>query len=56
MDKAADPEENQTYHRCVQPSGHMSFKQKGPNIAAFLKRNAFVILTMTAVVLGKCFS
>ncbi|XP_054870291.1 excitatory amino acid transporter 1-like [Amphiprion ocellaris] len=44
------PEENQTHHRCTENS--VSSVQKGSNIMAFLKTNAFVVLTMTAVALG----
>uniref|UniRef100_A0A3P8U868 Amino acid transporter n=1 Tax=Amphiprion percula TaxID=161767 RepID=A0A3P8U868_AMPPE len=44
------PEENQTHHRCTENS--VSSVQKGSNIMAFLKTNAFIVLTMTAVALG----
>ncbi|XP_047444809.1 excitatory amino acid transporter 1-like [Mugil cephalus] len=52
VDNVAELEENQTHHRRVQPSGHIAFKMKGSNITVFLKRNAFALLTVAAVVLG----
>uniref|UniRef100_A0A3B5ABX3 Amino acid transporter n=1 Tax=Stegastes partitus TaxID=144197 RepID=A0A3B5ABX3_9TELE len=48
------PEENQTHHRCTENSGYISSVQNGSNIVAFLKKNIFVVLTMTAVALGIC--
>lgn len=33
--------------------GHVRSSQKPSNVKAFLKRNAFVVLTMGAVVLGQ---
>ncbi|XP_071346387.1 excitatory amino acid transporter 1-like [Trachinotus anak] len=42
----------QIYHDYKKTSGHVSSSQNGSNIMAFLKRNAFVVLTMTAIALG----
>lgn len=51
-----EPQENQTNNKCSRTSGHVSLSQDGSNVKAFLKRNAFVVLTMAAVALGKWFS
>ncbi|XP_037642566.1 excitatory amino acid transporter 1-like [Sebastes umbrosus] len=45
-------QETQTYHKCNKPSGHVSTSQNGSKVMAFLKRNAFVVLTMASVALG----
>ncbi|XP_049453755.1 excitatory amino acid transporter 1-like [Epinephelus fuscoguttatus] len=47
-----EPQENQTNNKCSRTSGHVSLSQDGSNVKAFLKRNAFVVLTMAAVALG----
>lgn len=54
--EVTEPQETQAYRKCKKPSGHVSSSQKGSIIMAFLKRNAFVVLTMAAVALGKWFS
>ncbi|XP_074507907.1 excitatory amino acid transporter 1-like isoform X2 [Sebastes fasciatus] len=46
-------QETQTYHKCNKPSGHVSTSQNGPKVMAFLKRNAFVVLTMAGVALAR---
>uniref|UniRef100_A0A8D0DBL9 Amino acid transporter n=1 Tax=Sander lucioperca TaxID=283035 RepID=A0A8D0DBL9_SANLU len=50
--EVTEPQETQAYRKCKKPSGHVSSSQKGSIIMAFLKRNAFVVLTMAAVALG----
>ncbi|XP_071348585.1 excitatory amino acid transporter 1-like [Trachinotus anak] len=47
-----EPQETQIYHNCNKTSGHVCSSQTGSNIMAFLKRNAFVVVTMTAVAFG----
>ncbi|XP_042353288.1 excitatory amino acid transporter 1-like [Plectropomus leopardus] len=47
-----EPQETQTYDKCSKNISHVSSSQNGSNVMAFLKRNAFVVLTMSAVVIG----
>ncbi|KAK2822640.1 hypothetical protein Q5P01_022705 [Channa striata] len=47
-----NPQETQTCHIIEGPSDHVSSPEKGFSIMAFLKKNAFVVLTMSAVALG----
>lgn len=53
--EVTEPQETQTCYRCNKPSGCVSSSQIGSNVITFLKRNAFVVVTMTAVALGKYF-
>ncbi|TDH05915.1 hypothetical protein EPR50_G00127320 [Perca flavescens] len=50
--EVTEPQETQAYCKCKKPSGHVSSSENGFIIMAFLKRNAFVVLTMAAVALG----
>lgn len=50
--EVTEPQETQTYHKCNKPSGHVSTSQNGSKVMAFLKRNAFVVLTMASIALG----
>ncbi|XP_038573518.1 excitatory amino acid transporter 1-like [Micropterus salmoides] len=50
--EVTEPQETQTCYRCNKPSGCVSSSQIGSNVITFLKRNAFVVVTMTAVALG----
>ncbi|XP_047224612.1 excitatory amino acid transporter 1-like [Girardinichthys multiradiatus] len=52
----AVPEEKQTNQRCPEPLGEIALIRHQSNIWVFLKRNAFVILTMTAVGIGLGFA
>lgn len=54
--EVTEPQETQTFDKCNTPAGHISSSKNGSNVMAFLKRNAFVVLTMVAVALGKWFS
>ncbi|XP_076600446.1 excitatory amino acid transporter 1-like [Chaetodon auriga] len=47
--EVTEPQENQTHNASM---GYVSSRQNGSNVMAFLKRNAFVVLTMAAVALG----
>ncbi|XP_044075233.1 excitatory amino acid transporter 1-like [Siniperca chuatsi] len=50
--EVTEPQEIKTYDKCNKPSGLVSSSQNGSNVMAFLKRNAFVALTMAAVASG----
>uniref|UniRef100_A0A3B4XAK8 Amino acid transporter n=1 Tax=Seriola lalandi dorsalis TaxID=1841481 RepID=A0A3B4XAK8_SERLL len=50
--EGTEPQETQISHNCNKALGHVSSSQNGSNIMAFLKRNSFVVLTMTAVAFG----
>ncbi|XP_054914343.1 excitatory amino acid transporter 1-like [Poeciliopsis prolifica] len=50
--EVAKPEDNEKNERCSQPSGERGLIRNRFNILIFLKRNAFVILTMAAVAIG----
>uniref|UniRef100_A0A3Q3L9Y9 Amino acid transporter n=1 Tax=Mastacembelus armatus TaxID=205130 RepID=A0A3Q3L9Y9_9TELE len=50
--EATEPQETQTRHKYNKPSADVPSSQNGSNIVAFLKRNAFVVLTVIAVALG----
>lgn len=54
--EVTEPQEQQTYHKCTKSSGHLSSSENRSSIMAFLRRNAFVVLTMAAVALDKWFS
>lgn len=54
--EVTEPEETQKYHKCSTSSVHGSSSQDRFNAKAFLRKNAFVVLTMVAVALGKWFS
>ncbi|XP_041804943.1 excitatory amino acid transporter 1-like [Chelmon rostratus] len=47
--EVTEPQENEIHNAY---SGHVSSSQRGSNVMAFFKRNAFVVLTMAAVALG----
>uniref|UniRef100_A0A3Q3BHQ7 Amino acid transporter n=1 Tax=Kryptolebias marmoratus TaxID=37003 RepID=A0A3Q3BHQ7_KRYMA len=47
--EAVQPEENQLNHSCSEPLSQVMFNKKKWNIWTFIKKNAFVILTMTAM-------
>ncbi|MEQ2246455.1 hypothetical protein ILYODFUR_038630, partial [Ilyodon furcidens] len=47
--EVVEPEENLNNHRYSQPLDEEGLMRNGLNIWIFLKRNAFVILTMVAV-------
>uniref|UniRef100_A0A3P9PCD4 Amino acid transporter n=1 Tax=Poecilia reticulata TaxID=8081 RepID=A0A3P9PCD4_POERE len=50
--EVARPEDNEKNERCSQPLDEVESIRDGFNIWIFLKRNAFLILTMAAVALG----
>ncbi|XP_051258580.1 excitatory amino acid transporter 4-like isoform X3 [Dicentrarchus labrax] len=50
--EVTEPQGNQTYHKCNKSSDHVSCTQNGSNVMTFLKRNAFVVLTMVSVAIG----
>ncbi|XP_032422009.1 excitatory amino acid transporter 1-like [Xiphophorus hellerii] len=50
--EVAKPEDNEKNERCSQPLGEDELIRNEFNIWIFLKRNAFVILTMVAVAVG----
>ncbi|XP_017266377.1 excitatory amino acid transporter 1-like [Kryptolebias marmoratus] len=50
--EAVQPEENQLNHSCSEPLSQVMFNKKKWNIWTFIKKNAFVILTMTAMAVG----
>ncbi|PWA30073.1 hypothetical protein CCH79_00009613, partial [Gambusia affinis] len=50
--EVAKPEDNEKNGRCSQPLGEVGLIKNKFNIWIFLKRNAFVILTMAAVAVG----
>ncbi|XP_059200443.1 excitatory amino acid transporter 1-like isoform X2 [Centropristis striata] len=45
-------QDNKTFQKCNEPSAHGSLSLNGANVMAYLKRNAFVLLTMAAVAFG----
>lgn len=51
--KVDDPEEKQTFCGCAAHSGDVSQIQNVSKVWTFLKKNAFAILTMAAVAVGK---
>ena len=51
--KPDDSEEKQIFGRCAEGSGDVSKIQNGSKTWTFLKKNAFVLLTMAAVTVGK---
>lgn len=51
--EVAKPEDNEKNERCSQPLGEDQLIRNEFSIWIFLKRNAFVILTMAAVAVGK---
>lgn len=51
--EVAKPEDNEKNGRCSQPLDEVGLIKNKFNIWIFLKRNAFVILTMAAVAVGK---
>ena len=55
MDSVEVTEPQETFDKSNTSTGHIS-SSTGSNVMAFLKRNAFVVLTMAAVALGKWFS
>ncbi|XP_014837303.1 PREDICTED: excitatory amino acid transporter 4-like [Poecilia mexicana] len=50
--EVAQPEDNEKNERCSQTLDEVGSTRNGFNIGIFLKRNAFVILTMAAVAFG----
>nr|XP_046264797.1 excitatory amino acid transporter 1-like isoform X2 [Scatophagus argus] len=50
--EVTEPLETQAYHTCNTSSDHESLSQNGSSVMAFLKRNAFVVLTMAAIAIG----
>lgn len=51
----SEPEENQRKHRFSQPFDELGLFRDRFNIWIFLKRNAFVLLTMVGVAVGNTF-